>query len=138
MFTIYEENLDLVASGALVAVNLWVPRAMHSTIEPVEALAEIDTAIARTCIQEGVATSLGLEPVGTITITTTTAPMYEAHVFRIRLVIPEGNMAFEVNAVEVPYLIRPKVRIKCLIGRDILQHGVLNYDGPANTFSLNF
>jgi len=138
MFTIYEENLDLVASGALVTVNLWVPRAMHSTIEPIEALAEIDTAIARTCIQEGVATSLRLKPVGTINITTTTAPMYEAHIFRIRLVIPEGNVAFEVNAVEVPYLIRPKVRIKCLIGRDILQYGVLNYDGPANTFSLNF
>jgi hypothetical protein len=25
----------------------------------------------------------------------------------------------EVEAVEIPYLIRPKVRVKCLIGRDI-------------------
>jgi hypothetical protein len=87
---------------------------------------------------EGVATSLGLEPVGMILITTPTAPMYEAHVFRIRLVIPEGNMAFEVNAVEVPYLLRPKVRIKCLIGRDILKYSVLTYNGLTNNFSLSF
>jgi hypothetical protein len=138
MFTIYEKNLDLVASGALVAVNLWVPRAVKSTIEPIETLAQIDTALARTCIQEGVATSLGLEPVGITKITTATAPTYEAHVFRIRVVFPDGNMEFEVNAVEVPYLIRPKVRIKCLIGRDILKHSILIYNGHRNMFSLDF
>lgn len=138
MFTIDEKNLDLAACGALVTVNLWVPREVKSTIEPIETLAEIDTALARTSIQEGVATSLGLEPVGTTKITTATAPMYEAHVFRIRLVFPDGNVAFEVNAVEVPYLIRPKVRIKCLIGRDILKHSVLTYNGLTNMFSLSF
>ena len=37
-----------------------------------------------------------------------------------------------------PFLIRPKVRIKCLIGRDILKHSVLIYNGHSNMFSLDF
>jgi len=38
----------------------------------------------------------------------------------------------------VPYMIRPSVRIKCVIGRDILQLGVLTYNGRGNTFSFDF
>jgi hypothetical protein len=138
MATLISKPDNLAASGPLVTVKLWVPRHVESTCAPIDTLAEIDTAIARTCVQEGVATSLGLETIGTIKITTTTAPMYEAHVFRIRLVFPEWNMAFEVNAVEVPYMLRPHVRIKCLIGRDILKHSVLTYNGLTNMFSLSF
>jgi predicted aspartyl protease len=133
-----EKPFDLATSGALVSVKLWVPRELKSTVEPIETLAEIDTALARTVIQEGVATSLGLEPIGITKIRTATRPEYKAHVFRIRIVFPERNMAFEVEAVEVPYLIRPKVRIKCLIGRDILKHSVLTYNGQKNMFSLSF
>jgi hypothetical protein len=57
---------------------------------------------------------------------------------RIRIAFPEGNMVFEVTAIEVPYMLRPHARIKCLVGRDILQYSTLNYNGPNNTFSLKF
>jgi predicted aspartyl protease len=129
---------NLATTGPLVAVKLWVPRQLKSDQQPIDTLAEIDTAIATTCIQEGVATSLGLEPVGTKTITTALKLKYEAHLFRIRVVFPEQKMMFEVDAVEVPYMLRPHARIKCLIGRDILQHSILTYNGPNNTFSLAF
>ncbi len=126
--------------GPVVTVKLWVPRQAETKIEPIDALAEINTAYPQTFIQEGVATSLGLQPANTVKITTATTPIYEAHQFLVRIVFPAANRAFEVMATEVPYMPMPKAngRIKCLIGRDILQYGVLTYDGPANTFSLKF
>jgi hypothetical protein len=128
------------AKAEIVTVKLWVPRQVETKIEPIDALAEINTAYPQTFIQEGVATSLGLQPAETIKIPTATKPVYEAHQFLLRIVFPAADLALEVMAVEVPYILRPKAngRIKCLIGRDILQYWVLIYNGPANTFSLKF
>ena len=100
-------------------------------------LAEIDTGVLMTRIQEGVATSLGLEPAGTVKITTATTAAYESYLYRIRVLFPSGD-AFEVDAVEVPYMMRPQARIKCLIGRDILKYCILTYNGFIDTFSLDF
>jgi hypothetical protein len=138
MSAFIEESADLLRSGPLVAVKLWVPQQVKTNLPPIDALAEVNIALAHTFIQEGIATSLGLEPIGIMTITTSTKPAYQAHLFRIRIGFPEGKMVFEVTAVEVPYMMRPHARIKCFIGRDILQFGILNYDGPASTFSLKF
>ncbi len=138
MATLINKPDNLAVSGPLVTVKLWVPVGMKSTLRPIDAMAEINIALAHTFIQEGVATSLGLEPSGIITITTATKPKYEAHLFRLRIAFPERHMAFEVNAIEVPYMLRPHARIKCLIGRDILNHSVLVYNGLKNTFSLSF
>ncbi len=129
---------DLVQSGPLVAVKLWVPRQLKSDLQPIDTLAEIDTGVLLTRIQEGVATSLGLEPVGTRTISSSLKLKFEAHLFRVQVVFPEQKMTFEVDAVEVPYMMRPHSRIKCIIGRDILRYGVLSYNGLANTLSLTF
>jgi hypothetical protein len=129
---------DLATNGPLIAVKLWVPLNVKSDALPIDALAEINIALAHTYIQEGIATSLGLEPAGTMIVTSSTKPKYEAHIFRLRVAFPDEQMVFEVSAVEVPYMLRPKKRIKCLIGRDILQYSVLSYDGPNNTFSLKF
>jgi len=121
--------------------QLWVPEEVKPTVPPtvppIDAFAEINTAAMYTCIQEGVATSLGLEPKDTITITTVTNRAYESYVYRIRLVLPSGKAA-ETNVVEVPYMFHPSVRIKCIIGRDILQFCVLTYNGRGNTFLFDF
>ena len=129
---------DLVMHGPLIAVKLWVPQAVKTTLSPIDALAEINTAVAHTYIQEGVATSLGLEPAGTVRITSATTHTYETHLFRIRIAFPDGNRAFEVEAVEIPYMLRQHARIKCTLGRDILRYGVLVYNGAGNMFSLDF
>ena len=128
---------DLRQNGPLIAVQMCAPEEVASTEPPIDTLAEIDTGVLITRIQEGVATSLGLEPNGTVKITTATDAVYESYLYRIRLVFPSGH-AFEVNAVEVPYMMRPHERIKCLIGRDVLQYSLLTYNGFLNTFSLNF
>ncbi len=137
MNTFVEKPGDLVQNGPLIAVQLCAPKETASTVPPMDALAEIDTGVLMTRIQEGVATSLGLEPIGTVKITTTATLAYKAYKYRIRLVVPCGE-AFEVDAVEVPYMMRPNVRIKCLIGRDVLRYSILTYNGYMNTFSLNF
>lgn len=118
-------------------MKLCAPEEVASTEPPIDTLAEIDTSVLITRIQEGVATSLGLEPTGTVKITTATTMVYECYLYRLRLVFPSRE-AFDGNAVEVPYMLRPNARIKCLIGRDILQYGILTYNGFMNTFSLNF
>jgi hypothetical protein len=128
---------DLLGSGPLVAVKLWVPQQVKSTIPPIDTLAEISTSALHTCIQEGVATSLGLNPKGTVKITTATNQAYESYAYQTRIVFPHGK-AVEILAAEVPYMIRSHVRIKCVIGRDILRLGVLIYNGRGNTFLFDF
>jgi hypothetical protein len=41
---------DLVAHGPLITVKLWVPQAVKTTLPPIDALAEINTAVAHTYI----------------------------------------------------------------------------------------
>lgn len=137
MTTIVEKPGGLMQRGPLVAVQLCAPKDVASAVLPIDTLAEIDTGVLMTRIQEGVATSLGLEPNGTVKITTATAPVYEVYRYRIRVGFPSGE-AFEVDALEVPYMMRPHARIKCLIGRDMLQYSILTYNGFLNTFSLDF
>ena len=136
MFDIQEQDIDLVKTGALVAVRLWVPEVKPGVV-PIETMAEINTGLAQTFIQEGVATSLKLEPVGKVTIRTSAALEMEVYLFRLRIVFPADNLVFSVTAVEVPY-IHQGGRVKCLIGRDILRYTVLTYNGTENKFALEF
>jgi hypothetical protein len=139
MSTFTEKPSNLFQSGPLIAVRLWVPQQMTTIIPspPMHTLAKIDTASVHTYIQEGVATSLGLKPKDTVTITTMTTRSFESYIYHIRVVFPHGK-AVDVLAVEVPYMLHPHARIKCAIGRDILQLGVLIYNGRGNTFLFDF
>ncbi len=136
MTTFTIKPINLAESGVLIAVQLCAPSVVGSPLPPIDTLAEVNTSALHTYIQEGVATSLGLTPIEQIKITATTRLVYEGYIYRIRLVFPEVG-AVEVNAVEVPYMIRPSKRIKCMIGRDILQLCVLTYDGRANAATLD-
>jgi hypothetical protein len=131
MTTFTSEPTNLVQSGALIAVKLCAPAIAASTVPPIDTVAEVNTSAMYTYIQEGVATSLGLQPIEAIKITATTKPVYESYMYRIRLLFPGGS------AIEVPYMIRSCKRIKCMIGRDILQLCTLTYNGRANTFTLD-
>src|SRR6266567_3110167 len=136
MTTFTSKPMSLVESGVLIAVQLCAPSVVSSPLPPIDTMAEVNTSAMYTYIQEGVATSLGLTPMGPVTITAATRLVYEGYMYRIRLVFPEGG-AVEANAVEVPYMIRPSKRIKCMIGRDILQLCTLTYDGRANAATLD-
>jgi hypothetical protein len=131
-------NLDsLLYTGPLVAVKLCAPETAQSDALPIDALAEINTGSIVTIIQEGIATSLGLKFIGKQHMSIPLRPVYEADTYLLRIQFAE-DYAIETRAIEMPYMFRTHVRIKCLIGRDVLKLAVFTYNGLTNTFSLKF
>jgi hypothetical protein len=128
---------SLLYTGPLVAVKLCAPEAVKSDAPPIDALAEINTSSILTVIQEGIATSLGLKFIGKLHVPTALRPVYEADAYLLRIQFAEEH-AIETRAIEVPFMLRNTLRIKCLIGRDVLKQAVFTYNGLTNTFSLKF
>ncbi len=130
---------NLEQCGPLIAVKLYenVLEEVALLLPPMDTLAVIDTAAPYTFIQEGVATSLGYTPDETVQITTASLRSFSSYQYRIWLGLPEWYV-LETNVIEVPFKLHSDTRVKCKIGRDILQYGVLTYNGPTNTFSLAF
>ena len=94
----------------------------------------IDTGATVSVMRQGFASRLGLSPVGVVHINTpmsTNVPCYE---YLVRIDLP-GNVVAETTVLEAPLLGQ---HIQCLVGRDVLAHGVLIYIGYENLFSLSF
>jgi hypothetical protein len=52
----------------------------------------------------------------------------------VQMILP-NQVVFDAKVIEAPL---QGQHIQCLIGRDVLAHGVLIYIGYANQFSLSF
>ncbi len=102
--------------------------------KPIMVSGMIDTGATNTVIQEGLAKKLGLKPIGLRKITTPSSVDVECLTYQLRLDFPNGPK-IEVVAIEAPLQAQ---HIQCLIGRDILSHGVFVYTGYVNTFTLSF
>ncbi len=94
----------------------------------------LDTGATGTVLQEGTARQLGLQPVGVTQINTPSSTNLNCYEYLVRLLFP-NNVALEITAIEAPLIGQ---HIQCLIGRDVLAHGVLVYIGYINTFNLSF
>lgn len=97
----------------------------------------VDTGASGTVIAPGVFAQLGLQPVGVTSMSTpsTTTPV-SSRLFNVDLTFLTNNVNVTgVVAIEAPL---GGQHIQCLIGRDILQHGVLVYIGYINQFTLSF
>jgi hypothetical protein len=138
MSTSIEKPDDLIRSGLLIAVRLYHPMPKAGSLFWVDTLAVIDTAAPRTVIQEGVATSIGLEPFDTVTLRTGLARVYESYSYFMSLRFPDGSALEIIEIVEVPCMLHPDTHVKCKIGRDILKYAILTYNGASNMFSLEF
>jgi hypothetical protein len=139
-FTSQVSNLQAV--GPIVELRIAVGTAVETALRragtalpaPVPAVAMIDTGATGTVIRQGLASQLGLNPVGVTHINTpssTNVPCYE---YVVRLLFP-NNVLVEATVLEAPL---QGQHIQCLIGRDVLAHGVLVYIGYGNLFSLSF
>jgi hypothetical protein len=139
MSTSIEKSDDLVRNGLLIAVRLYDPMLIKERQTWfIDTLAVIDTAAPYTVVREGVATSIGIEPFEAVTLATSRGRVYECYNFIMSLRFPSGY-AFELmDIVEVPYMLHPDTRVTCKIGRDILRHAVLTYNGCDNVFRLEF
>ena len=94
----------------------------------------VDTGASGTLIQAGLPQRLGLQPVGSQLISTPSSENVHCLQYSFRLLLPKGLVAV-VTAVEAPL---QGQNIQGLIGRDLLQHGILVYLGQENQFTLSF
>ena len=101
---------------------------------PVTAVGMIDTGATGSVIRQGLAAQLGLNPVGVTYINTPSSTNVACYEYLVRFVFP-NNVLFESTVIEAPL---QGQHIQCLIGRDVLAHGVLVYIGYGNLFSLSF
>lgn len=104
-------------------------------ITPSNKLAMIDTGAEVTVIGNGIASSLDLIPIGRTFLNTPSSTDVPCLQFDIPLIFPNQVLLQSIIAIEAPLTDQ---HIQCLIGRDVLQHRVLIYNGYDNSFTLSF
>jgi len=133
---------NLQAMGPLVDMRVWIGTPVEEALkkaglkvpEPVAVKGMIDTGATGSVIQPAIAQQLGLQPVGVVSISTPSSENVPCPQFVVRLIFP-NNVIAECLAIEAP--LRGQ-HIQCLIGRDVLAHGVFVYTGYINQFTLSF
>lgn len=94
-----------------------------------KARALIDTGASSSVIHPDVAAKLGLVHTGYQNITSVQNTEKQPVYF--------GTMAFSWGArKELPLIACPLTNVQCLIGRDVLQHWYLTYDGGGGTIVI--
>jgi len=133
---------NLLALGPIVDMRIWIGTPVEETLkkngvnlpEPILLKGMIDTGATGTVIHPDVPKKLGLQPVGVVSINTPSTENVLCYQYMVRLVSP-SNVIVEAIAVEAPL---KGQHIQCLVGRDVLAHGVLVYMGYINQFTLSF
>jgi hypothetical protein len=134
--------------NALVGVSAGRESALQSAGQPVPQLQQIralvDTGASCTCVDPSVLQALQLTPTGQVTVNTpsTGAQPHTANQYDVALIIPGASPAhpfFVANTVAVVEAqLLPQQGFHALIGRDILRHCLLVYNGPLTQFSLAY
>ncbi|HKR63179.1 MAG TPA: retroviral-like aspartic protease family protein [Thermoanaerobaculia bacterium] len=103
---------------------------------PITVTALIDTGAHTTVLSPELVGRLNIRPVGTAPISTpsTTASLL-CDRYHVNIYFDEGFVIENIFAIEAPM---GGVPYQCLIGRDILRHATLLYDGRRNHFALTF
>lgn len=132
--------------GPLVPVRVTIDRTLRRAYEsaartlpaPIQGLALIDTGAVQSGLDEEVALSLGLNPVGVSEMLTPTGEATKVGVFW-------GEVAFETVefqplrqqflGMKLGYNVGAS-KVVAILGRDFLRGGKLSYDGPLARFSL--
>ena len=141
----------LQRAGAFLPVEVHVPPKIadlltkqdHPVPGPVAGAALIDTGATITCVHEPALKRLGLNPVGTTTSGTAGGPVQQ-YLYPVMVRCP--TQKWEVTAAQVVGVdlsgqkipTDPPQDILVLIGRNILQHWILVWNGPGGFWTLGF
>lgn len=133
---------NLQEMGPVVEVKLAVAAVVEEILKkenkplpnPLSVSAMIDTGATGTVIRSDLVEKLNLNPIGTTLIHTPSSTNVECFEYLLRVLFP-NNVVVETVVIAAPL---QNQSIQCLIGRDILHHGVLIYTGYVNTFTLSF
>jgi len=139
-FTTQVPNLRDI--GPVVQVRLTVGSVLEEVLRrsgaalppPLTVPALIDTGATGTVVRQDLIPQLNLNPVGTTLISTPSSMNVICYEYLMRIVFP-NNVIIEAVVIGAPL---QGQSVACLIGRDVLQHGVLIYTGYTNTFTLSF
>jgi predicted aspartyl protease len=134
--------------NAMVVVSAprqaWLTQAKQPIPAPVKIRALVDTGASGTCIDPMVMAQLGLTPTNVIPMLTPTTGATPVLVeqFDVGLIIPgqsakHAPLAFHTTPVVASALYAAQ-GFHALIGRDILRHCILNYNGDFGYFSLGY
>lgn len=139
-FTLRIPNLQQVGPVVelLVTPSVQYIRAMGlapQQVKVLKVLAMIDTGATGTVLSQGLATTLGIQPIGTTYINTPSSTNVLCHQYDVQIVFPNQVNIGSIVITEAPL---QGQHIQCLIGRDVLEHGLLVYTGYDNSFSLSF
>jgi hypothetical protein len=134
---------DLVSSGPTLQVHVGPSHAFIEAVgefgsiaAPILITALVDTGAQMTVLSPTVIAQLGVKPVGAVPmITPTTAGPVQCDEFHVNVYFSPTVVVENVLAAQAPLIGHG---FQCLIGRDVLQKGVLVYSGNRNQFTLTF
>lgn len=132
----------LALQGPLIAVEIAVPAALAKYLvdhnepipSPMTGIAVIDTGASITCIDREVIAKLNVPAVGyTDVFTPSGSERQNTHPAKFSF---PGTKLPEINFSAVLASKLKEQKIIALIGRDVLSHFILMYNGPAGIFTL--
>ena len=134
---------DLVSTGPIVELLISPARELVEALEAenkgvpasVKTIAMIDTGATSSVARPDLIRQMGIEPIGLVKISTPSDTEVECLQYQASFIFP-NNVAVETSElIAAPLQGQP---IQCLIGRDVLEHGVFIYNGYAQIITLSF
>lgn len=130
-------------TGPILNVEIGVPAGAANILKtlgveiPVPAVgpALIDTGAGVCVIDESAARQLHLQPVGTVPVVGVSA-LEQRPTYAVRFAFPELGLWFEPELATSSDHLLQKQGIVALIGRDLLQHTVLIYNGRLGAITI--
>jgi hypothetical protein len=121
-------DIPLSLAGRLTASGQTIPT-------PAGGNALVDTGASCSCVEERLLQRLQLQPVNQVKMTGATGARLQ-NVYHPRLLFPGTPIPpLEMQVVGVQMNQLPLV---CLLGRDVLRHFVLIYNGPQGSYTIAF
>ncbi len=140
--------VGLAALGAVLQVEVNLPQPLMDLLaqqgktipSPAIGQAIIDTGASMTCVDENIMTSLGINPVGLVSLGTA-AGQVQRPLFPARVFFPEPKLVVDLSRVVAVDLTGQNIqgqKMIALVGRDILRACQFIYDGSGGFFTLSF
>jgi len=134
-------SIALAARGPCVQVQIGTARPIAQQLlqqgktlpPPVSGLALIDTGASATCIDEDAARSLALPVTNVVQVSSASHASSPQNVHPTQIEMIGLPLAIDANAIAAPLAAQGLI---ALIGRDVLRHCTLFYNGPAGAISL--
>jgi len=145
-------TLPITPAGPVMALYIGVSQAKRGVLTaaglsippPILIKGLVDTGASGTCVDPAHIQQLGLTPTGTVPVLTpsTGATPHSANQYDVSIFIPGATQNHPVFSLQNVAVLESHLTagqgIDALIGRDILAHCLLNYDGASGLFTIAY